>query len=317
MTTELITEDVNTTAMIATAEIDQAIATAKRYPRDIKEVLAEAEAMAMVDEDTAASMFYVLPRRNPEGELIEGPSTRLAEVFASCYGNLRFGSRIIQAGATHLTAQGICYDVQKNVSSSVEIERRITYKDGTRYNDDAITNAANAAASIAMRNAIFKVIPRTYVNAIMKKAKLAAKGNVKSIVESRDKCLAYFRKLGVNDEVVLRFAGVAEVVELTEDHLVALRSVVAVIKSGERTLEEALGMETSDEADVDNQSPPEDTPPDIDWAWLEKQLEGIMTEKPLDDLRNELIELHSHQRQEIWDRCEEHRELIRKHANTK
>jgi len=309
MTTELITEDVNTTAMIATAEIDQAIATAKRYPRDIKGVLAEAEAMATIDTETSASMFYVLKRG---GKIIEGPSTRLAEVIASCYGNLRFGSRIIQTGATHLTAQGICYDVQKNVSASVEIERRITDSTGKRYNDDMITVTANAASSIARRNAIFEVVPRAYVNAIMAKAKAAAKGNVKSIVEARDKCLAYFRKLGVEDEIVLGFVGVAEVVELNADHLVALRSVAAAIKNGEQTLEEALGMEASDEADVDNQSPPEDEiPPDIDWAWLEKQLESIMGERPLDVLRDELIELHSHQRQEIWDRCEEHREMIR------
>jgi phage RecT family recombinase len=58
------------------------------------------------------------------------------------------------------------------------------------------------------------------------------------------------------------------------------------------------------------QSLPEQ-PPDIDWAWFDKQLNKTMTEKALDDLRDELIELHTHQKQEIWDRCEEHRDQLR------
>ena len=67
------------------------------------------------------------------------------------------------------------------------------------------------------------------------------------------------------------------------------------------------------EQDVTDQSPGE-APPDIDWTWLADHLGTIMTEKPLDDLRNELIKLHPHQRQEIFDRCEEHREVIREAA---
>jgi len=67
------------------------------------------------------------------------------------------------------------------------------------------------------------------------------------------------------------------------------------------------------EQDVTDQSPGE-APPDIDWTWFADHLGTIMTEKPLDDLRNELIDLHPHQRQDIFDRCEEHREVIREAA---
>src|SRR5690606_17376874 len=64
------------------AEIDMQIATAKRYPRSLTQFKESAMEMACLDEETAASMFYVLPR---DGKKIEGPSVRLAEVVGSAF----------------------------------------------------------------------------------------------------------------------------------------------------------------------------------------------------------------------------------------
>ena len=52
------------------ASIDIQIATAKQYPRSVDKALKEALTLATLDEETAASMFYVLPRA---GKRIEGP----------------------------------------------------------------------------------------------------------------------------------------------------------------------------------------------------------------------------------------------------
>ena len=69
-----------TLSVLSRAEIDVQITTAKRYPRSVTAFRREAEEMATLDEETAGSMFYVLPRA---GKNIEGPSVRLAEIVGS------------------------------------------------------------------------------------------------------------------------------------------------------------------------------------------------------------------------------------------
>lgn len=54
----------------------------------------------------------------------------------------------------------------------------------------------------------------------------------------------------------------------------------------------------------------DDTPPDVDMSWVDEQLNKIMTPLELDRFCKEQIETHPHQKQEIWDRCEEHREQM-------
>src|SRR6185369_14649302 len=74
-------------------EIDIQIATAKRYPRSITAFKRQCLEMATLDEETAGSMYYVLPRA---GKKIEGPSVRLAEIAGSAWGNLRSKSYIVE-----------------------------------------------------------------------------------------------------------------------------------------------------------------------------------------------------------------------------
>ena len=45
------------------AELDVQISTAKAYPRSIAKFQKDALTFATVDEETAGSMFYVLPKR--------------------------------------------------------------------------------------------------------------------------------------------------------------------------------------------------------------------------------------------------------------
>src|SRR5678816_4803120 len=99
-------------------------------------------------------MFYSLPRG---GRNIVGPSVRFAEVVASSWGNIRSGARIIDIDDKFITAQGQCFDLEKNICVQVEVKRRITKKDGKRYDDDMIGVTGNAACSISLRNAVFKV----------------------------------------------------------------------------------------------------------------------------------------------------------------
>jgi hypothetical protein len=141
------------------------IATAKQYPRSITSSLKEAMTLATLDEETAASMFYALPREAAKRSRV--PSARLAEIMAYSWGNLRVDADIVAEDKTTVTAMGTCFDLEKNVAVRVRVKRRITDKQrGKRYNEDMIGVTSNAAISIALRNCVFKVVPRAFVDRI-------------------------------------------------------------------------------------------------------------------------------------------------------
>ncbi len=220
------------------AEIDKQIATAKRYPRVISKCRKECQDLSCLDEETAASCFYVLKRGS---KTIQGPSARFAEIVGYAWGNLRFGARVSAVDDKFITAQGFCFDLEKNNSATFEIRRRITYSDGTRYNDDMIVVTGNAACSIAMRNAIFKVIPMSIVKPVYDATIATARGEAKPLALVRDECLGYFLKLGATESQVLQAIERASIDDVTRDDIVILRGIATSIKDGESTLEEALG----------------------------------------------------------------------------
>jgi hypothetical protein len=229
------------------SEIDVQISTAKRYPRSIKSFKQQAMEMATLDEDTAASMFYVLPRG---GKKIEGPSVRMAEVVGSCYGNLRYGARIVSVDDKFVTAQGACHDLEKNIAINYESKRRITDKNGKRYNDDMIQTTGNAAASIALREAIFRVVPRSLFKAIYEEAKLTSVGKAATMSEKRHRALDWFKKAGATEAQLFAFLGRAGIDEITIDDLITLRGLVTAIKEGEITIEDALAVKAETKSKV-------------------------------------------------------------------
>jgi hypothetical protein len=224
-------------AQLNASEIDIQIATANRYPRSVARFKLQVTELATLDEETASSMFYKLPRG---GKFIEGPSVRLAEVAAASYKHLRFGSRIISVDDRFITAQGFCYDLENNIASAVEVRRRITDKYGKRFNDDMIQVTGNAASSIALRNAIFKIIPMAYIKPAYEKAKLTALGENKTMAQRREAMLTYWKKAGATEAQVFAVLGVSGVEDLGNEELLTLHGLATAVKTGEMSLETAM-----------------------------------------------------------------------------
>jgi len=224
-------------ASVETATIDVQIATAKRYPRSIDKALKEARSLATMDEETAGSMFYALPR---DGKTIEGPSARLAEVMAYSWGNLRADADIVDEDATHITAMGTCFDLERNVAIRVRVRRRITDRRGRKYKDDMIGVTGNAAVSIALRNAVFKVIPQTFVRAVYQEARKASLGKGGTLKQKRQNALAWFSKAGVKDEAVFKLLGVEGADDIAESQIITLRGLRTAIQEGETTVEDTF-----------------------------------------------------------------------------
>lgn len=219
------------------AAIDVQIATAKRYPRSVDKSLKEALTLATLDQETAGSMFYALPR---SGKTIEGPSARLAEVMAYTWGNLRADADVVAEDRTHVTAMGTCFDLEKNVAIRVRVKRRITDKRGNRFNEDMIGVTSNAAISIALRNSVFKVIPAALVQKVYREARMASVGKAGTMEQKRQNAVAWFEKLGVQEAEVFAVLGVNGMDDIGEDQLITLRGLRNALQDGETTVTEVF-----------------------------------------------------------------------------
>lgn len=223
------------------AAIDIQVATAHRFPRDVTRFKREAMTWATLDAETAGSMFYVLPKRDQNGKKIEGPSVRLSEIVASAWGNLRVESDIVSIDDKHVTAMGTCFDLERNVAIRTRVKKRITDKEGKRYKEDMIVMAANAAGSTAMRNAIFKVVPRAMFLPIYLQARRVSIGTEGTMEQKRTNALKWFADQRVSNAQVFKLLGRHGVEAMTEDDLVTLRGIRTAIEEGTTSIEEAFG----------------------------------------------------------------------------
>lgn len=219
------------------SEIDVQITTAKQFPRNLAQVLNNIETLATMDEETAASCFYMLRR---QGKLIEGASVRMAEIIASSWGNIRVQSRIIGNDGKMITAQGVCHDLESNYAVSAEVKRRITDKNGRTFSEDMQVVTGNAACAIAMRNALFKVVPMALVKKVIAKAKKVSLGEATSLEETRKKMLDYFQKIGVDQQHLFDYLSVEKIEEIDTDMCVELRGLATAIKEGTTTVQETF-----------------------------------------------------------------------------
>lgn len=231
------TIDAGVLATISKAEIDMQIATAHRFPRSVKQFRDQALEMVTLTEDIAEECIYALPR---DGKTIEGPSARFAEVIASAWRNSRAGARVVDESGDFVTAQGVFHDLEANVAITYEVKRRIVDSRGRRYKPDMIGVTANAACSIALRNAILKGVPKAFWSSIYEAARKTVMGDYQTLANRRAAALAAFQKFGVIPERIFEKLGVRGEEDVTLEHLVTLRGLLTALKEGDTTVEESF-----------------------------------------------------------------------------
>jgi hypothetical protein len=222
---------------IVQAELDAQIRTSHLYPRSVTRFIREAESMACLDEETASSCFYALPRGD---KTVLGPSVRLAEICASCWQNIYTAARVIADDGRTVTAQGMAHDLEKNNRSTIQVKRRVTDKNGRRFSDDMVIITCNAALSIALRNAIFRVIPQALVKQLEGKCRLVSTGDQKTLATRRADMVAYFAKMGVDEKRLLAAVKKRGVEDIGAEELFTLKALATGIKDKEISLEEAF-----------------------------------------------------------------------------
>lgn len=218
-------------------ELDQAVATAHRFPRKLDAVMAAIEQMALYDDAAADRCVYSLPRA---GKAIVGPSIGFANILASAWGNCRDGARWVRTDRAEkaVVCEGAFFDLQANRQIIVPAVRRISGNNGRIYSDDMIIVTAQAAASIARRNAILQGVPRPLWNPIYERALIVVRGTEATLPERRAKTVSSFAAFGIEPKRLFAALGVKAVEEINLDHIVVLRGMYEALKDGTTTPEE-------------------------------------------------------------------------------
>jgi len=215
------------------ALIDSQIATAKAYPRNLSKAIDNCIATVVRSQDIAESCVYTVPRGSKK---ISGPSVNLAKIIMQFYGNFRAGTRVIEIDNRTLTSEAVAFDIETNVSVKVQVKRSIWGSSG-RYNDDMIGVTGNAANAIALRNAIFAVIPKALVDQVYAAAQKRIIGDVSTedkLIAQRNKTVQTLKdRYGITEKEVLNAIGKSSIEHITKDDLIALAGIDTAIKEGD------------------------------------------------------------------------------------
>ena len=237
---------------VDSGEINQQIATAKKYPRIISDFRREAYSLVTLDEETAAACIYALPRgkeKDADGhwvpKIIRGPSARFAEIIGYSWGNCRIGARVVGEEDEFVTAQGMFFDLEKNVAISYEVKRRITDSNGKRYNADMIGVTANAACSIGLRNAVLKGIPKALWKGLLAAAEQTITGKIETLNDRRTKLVDKFKPFSVTPPMVCEALGLQGTSDIGLDHLVTLQGMLTALQDGDSSVETMFGKKST------------------------------------------------------------------------
>jgi hypothetical protein len=242
VTAEVTTEIVTPTALeaIQRAEVDIAITTAKRYPRDIARSIKTCRELALRNEQIAGRCNFAVPRA---GKKVIGPSVHFARIVAYSWGNASALSRVVGCDHDNAHIQGVFHDLQTNLRIGVEMDWPVQppHDPTPERWKDQMTLAKRAGAAVGLRVAIFNVIPMVLFNGIADEAKVVAAGDAKTFEERRNAAIAECKKLGVTQGMIYRALERNGIEAITTDDLIYLHGLLTSIADNTMTVFEAFG----------------------------------------------------------------------------
>lgn len=223
------------------ASVDSQVATAKQYPRNINRSITNSIVIATMDDETAQSCGYALPRG---GKPITGPSVHLAKIIVSNWGNMRTEAKVVQITDKQIISRGTCWDLETNVASAFEVRRSIIDRHGKRFSDDMITVTGNAANSIAYRNAVFAVVPKAITDKVYKAAQKFITGDLsdeEKLIKRRADAISHFKnEWDITEEEVIKLCGKQTINQIRANEIALLLGMAQSLKDGDTTVGELM-----------------------------------------------------------------------------
>lgn len=218
----------------AIQEVQASMIVAKRFPRNQITAM-ERINQACTRPTLAESSMYAYPRG---GEIVTGPSIRLAEALAQNWGNMQFGIRELSQANGESTVEAFAWDIETNTRQVKVFQvphKRYSKKKGLVALTDPrdIYEIVANQGSRRLRACILGVIPGDVIDSAVRQCEItlenregAPKEQIKSLVDG-------FAKFNITQEMIAKRLGhhldsviAAEIIQLRKIY-VSLRDRMA------------------------------------------------------------------------------------------
>lgn len=217
----------------AIAEAEGQLTLAKKFPRNfaaaMEEIMTSCSYMEFAEE-----AFYALPRG---GQTVRGPSIRMAEEIARCYGNFQYGHRELARNEGESVVEVFAWDMERNNRSvrQITIPHIMDTRQGGKklVGQKEISDYIANIASKQMRSRILALLPKPLVAAAIKRCEQTLAGTGEQTVQQRlEKMMQSFSKYGVTVQMLEMYLG-HPLSNTTTDEITDLIAVFTAIKDGQ------------------------------------------------------------------------------------
>jgi hypothetical protein len=215
----------------AVAEVQAQYVIAKKFPRD--ENASFMRIMKACERPFLAEQaMYAYPRG---GQLVTGPSIRLAEAMAQAWGNIDCGIREISQSDGMSVAEAYAIDLETNVRS-VKIFH-VPHSRDTKQGKKRLTDSRDIYELVAnqgsrrLRACILGVIPGDVVDAAVAQCGKTLESSDVPMADQIRKLVMAFDELGVNPEHIEKRLGHKLDATIPQE-IVTLRGIYKSIKDG-------------------------------------------------------------------------------------
>lgn len=226
----------------AIAEAQGKLIVAQRCPRNPDYAFNELM-RACQSKSLAEVAFYSF---NKGGVNVSGPSIRLAEEIARCWGNFEYGIKELSQKDGASEMQAFAWDLQTNTISTQNFTVR--HIRDTRQGPKPLSDQRDIYELTAnmggrrLRSRILAVIPKWLTEAATEECRKTLTANVgKTLDESRRGLIAAFAKIGVTPQQIEGKIG-HTLSEITAEEIVDLRGVFQSIKDGVSSIRDQFAV---------------------------------------------------------------------------
>ena len=223
----------------AVAQQQSAYIIAQARPRD--EARSYAQLMqACQRKGLAEEAFYSFPRA---GQTISGPTIRLAEEIARCWGNIDFGIVELSQGEGFSEMQAYAIDLQTNFRTSttfvVKHERQLKSGAMQVLTDPRDVYEINSnMGSRRLRAMLLRVVPADIVEAAVEQCKRTLSGDTSTPLGDRiKKMILLFGQIGITAERMEKKLG-RPLMEMTATEVAEWGGIYKGIKEGHASADE-------------------------------------------------------------------------------
>jgi hypothetical protein len=226
-------ENHDTDTARAAAEVQASVIVARRFPRDESHSMTKVM-QACQRKKLAEQSAYSYSRGGAD---VSGPSIRLAEEVARCWGNINYGIREVSRDATETLYEVFCWDLESNIRVSRTFSQahvRHTKQGAKQLTDSRdIYEIVASNAARRLRAVILEVLPNYIVEEALEECEKTLKKDqqgadknqiVKAMVER-------FAEFKVTEEMIVKRIG-RNLEAITQKQIIDLRKVYQSLADG-------------------------------------------------------------------------------------